>query len=93
MLYAVEPTPASELERGAIVRGGCRNLRVTGVNLSDHRVHVTGIPFYDDDIDYGGVWREIENRPESHFCLRTDELIDRVIFSGERAEFGLEDMI
>ena len=93
MLYAVEPTPASELERGAIVRGGCRNLRVTGVNLSDHRVHVTGIPFYDDDIDYGGVWREIENRPESHFCLRTDELIDRVIFSGERAEFGLEDVI
>lgn len=93
MLYAVEPTPASELERGAIVRGGCRNLRVTGVNLSDHRVHVTGIPFYDDDIDYGGVWREIENRPESHFCLRTDELIDRVIFSGERTEFGLEDVI
>lgn len=93
MLYAVEPTPASELERGTIVRGGCRNLRVTGVNLSDHRVHVTGIPFYDDDIDYGGVWREIENRPESHFCLRTDELIDRVIFSGERAEFGLEDVI
>lgn len=93
MLYAVEPTPASELERGAIVRGGCRNLRVTGVNLSDHRVHVTGIPFYDDDIDYGGVWREIENRPESHLCLRTDELIDRVIFSGERTEFGLEDVI
>lgn len=93
MLYAVEPTPASELERGAIVRGDCRNLRVTGVNLSDRRVHVTGIPFYDDDIDYGGVWCEIENRPESHFRLRTDELIDRVIFSGERAEFGLEDVI
>lgn len=93
MLYAVEPTPASELEREAIVRGDCRNLRVTGVNLSDRRVHVTGIPFYDDDIDYGCVWREIENRPESHFCLRTDELIDRVIFFGERAEFGLEDVI
>ena len=93
MLYAVEPTLASELERGAIVREGCQNLRVTGVNLSDHRVHVTGIPFYDDDIDYGGVWREIENRPESHFCLRIGELIDRVIFSGERAEFGLEDVI
>lgn len=93
MLYAVEPTPASELKRGAIVRSECRNLRVTGVNLSDHRVHVTGIPFYDDDIDVGGVRREIENRPESHFCLRTDELIDRVIFSGERAEFGLEDEI
>lgn len=48
---------------------------------------------YDDDIDVGGVQREIKNRPESHFCLRTDELIDRVIFSGERAEFGLEDEI
>lgn len=66
---------------------------MTEVTTSDHHVHVTGIPFYDDDIDYGGVYREIENRPESHFCLRTDELIDRVIFSGERAEFGLEDVI
>lgn len=60
------------------------------VELSDYRddaicVHVTGIPHYDDDIDYGGVRREIENRPESHFCFRTDELIDRVVFSGERA--------
>lgn len=53
MLYAVEPTLASELDRGAIVRGGCRNLRVTKVTTSDHRV----------------------------------------IFSGERAEFGLEDEI
>lgn len=93
MLYAVEPTLASELERGAIVRGGCRNLRVTKVTTSDRRVHVTGIPSYDDDIDYGGVRREIEDRPESHFCLRVDELIDRVIFSGERKEFGLEDEI
>lgn len=91
MLYAVEPTPASELERGAIIRGGCQNLRVTKVTLSDHRIHITGIPFYDDDIDYGGVWREIEERPESHFFARSDELIDRVIFHGERAEFGLED--
>jgi len=91
MLYAVEPTLASELERGALVRGGCQNLRVTEVTTSDHRIHVTGVPFYDNDIDYGGVWREIEKRPESHFCLRTDELIDRVVFHGERAEFGLED--
>lgn len=48
MLYAVEPTLASELDRGAIVRGGCRNLRVTKVTTSDHRVHVTGFPHYDD---------------------------------------------
>lgn len=93
MLYAVEPTLASELERGSIVRGGCKNLHVTKVTTSDHRVHVTGFPHYDDDIDVGGVQREIKNRPESYFCLRTDELIDRVIFSGERAEFGLEDEI
>lgn len=93
MLYAVEPTLATELKRGDIVRGGCRNLRVTGVDLSNRRAHVTGIPFYDDDIDYGGVRREIEDRPESHFCLRADELIDRGIFSGEREEFGLEDEI
>ena len=93
MLYAVEPTLASELERGTVVRGGCQNLRVTEVTTSDHHVHVTAIPHYDDDIDVGGVWREIENRPDSHFCLRIGELIDRVIFSGERAEFGLEDVI
>ena len=31
MLYAVEPTLASELERGTIIRGGCQNLRVTKV--------------------------------------------------------------
>lgn len=94
MLYAVEPTLASELERGTIIRGGCQNLRVTKVTLSDHRIHVVGIPFYDDDdIDYGGVRREIEKRPETHFSARSNELIDRVIFSGERAEFGLEDEI
>lgn len=93
MLYAVEPTPATELKRGAIVRSDCHNLRVTEVALSDRRIHVTGIPFYDDDIDVGGVWREIENRPESHFCLKVGELIDCVIFHGERAEFGLEDVI
>lgn len=93
MLYAVEPTLASEPDRGTIVRGGCQNYVVTKVTTSDHHVHVTGFPHYDDDIDVGGVRREIKNRPESHFCLRTDELIDRVIFSGERAEFGLEDEI
>lgn len=38
MLYAVEPTLASELERGTIIRGGCQNLRVTKVTLSDHRI-------------------------------------------------------
>lgn len=93
MLYAVEPMLASELDRGTIIRGGCRNLRVTKVTISDHRVRVTGFPYYDDDIDVGGVRREIKDRPESCFRLRTDELIDRVIFSGERAEFGLEDVI
>ena len=48
MLYAVEPTLASELDRGAIVRGGCRNLHVTKVTTSNHRVHITGFPHYDD---------------------------------------------
>lgn len=93
MLYAVEPTLASELERGAIVRGGCQNLRVTEVTTSDHRVRVTGIPHYDDDIDVGGNLRETGPRPESHFCLRANEPIDRVVTYGDRADFGLEAVI
>lgn len=35
----------------------------------------------------------VEARQYTGFCLRADELIDRVIFSGERAEFGLGDEI
>ncbi len=93
MLYAVEPTLASELERGSIVRGGCQNLRVTEVAVSDHHVRVTGIPHYDDDIDVGGNLREAEPRSETHFCLRADELIDRVVTYGDRADFGLEVVI
>lgn len=93
MLYAVESALATELEPGDIIRVGNRNFRVTRVGLFDDHIHVFGLPHYDDDIDVGGVRREIKNRPESSFCLRTNELIDRVIFSGERAEFGLEDEI
>lgn len=93
MLYAVESTLATELEPGDIICVGNRNFHVTGVGPFEDHIHVLGLPYYDDDIDYGGVWREIEDRPESYFCLRTNELIDRVIFSGEREEFDLEDEI
>lgn len=48
MLYAVEPTLASELERGTIIRGGCQNLRVKKVSqVTDSHVIVYYAPRFE----------------------------------------------